>query len=146
MVEPHINSSGLVKLKVTQEISSVSDKTVQGVTSPVFTKRKIETSLVVQDGHTVIFGGLIQNQHNTNESGVPGLKNLPFLGSLFRWRGSSRERKELLVAITPRVVRNLKEAEEVMRDYQERIEQLRKQLSEEFRDFNFIRQNAEESP
>ncbi len=134
-VKPHINSSGLVKMEVTQEISSVSSQTVKGVTSPVFTKRKIETSLVVQDGHTVIFGGLIQNQHNTNESGVPGLKDLPLLGGLFRWRGSSRERKELLVAITPRVVRTLEEAEEVMKEYRQRIEELRQRLSEEFRDF-----------
>jgi len=144
MVKPHINSSGLVKLEVTQEISNVSDKTVQGVTSPVFTKRKIETSLVVQDGHTVIFGGLIQNQHNTNESGVPGLKDLPLLGGLFRWRGSSKERKELLVAITPRVVRNLREAEEVMKEYQQRIEELRQQLSEEFRDLGALQVHGQE--
>jgi len=133
-VKPHINSSGLVKLDVTQEISSVSDKTVQGVTSPVFTKRKIETSLVVQDGHTVILGGLIQNQHNTNETGVPLMKDIPILGGLFRWRGTKKDRKELLVAITPHVVRSAEEAENVMLEYRLRIEELKEKLSQEFKD------------
>ncbi len=133
-VKPHINSSGLVKLDVTQEISSVSDKTVQGVTSPVFTKRKIETSLVVQDGHTVILGGLIQNQHNTTETGVPLMKDIPVLGGLFRWRGTKKDRKELLVAITPRVVRSTEEAEKVMSEYRLRIEELKEKLSQEFKD------------
>lgn len=131
-VKPHINSSGLVKLEVSQEISSVSDKTYQGVQSPVFTKRKIETSLVVQDGHTVIFGGLIQNQHGRVRSGVPFLKDLPVLGGLFRWEGSKNDRKELLVAITPRVVRTMEEAEEVMAKYRERIQELRVKLEREF--------------
>jgi len=131
-VKPHINSSGLVKLDVTQEISSVSDKVVQGVSSPVFTKRRIETSLVVQDGHTVILGGLIQNQHNSNESGVPLLKDVPVLGGLFKWHGTKKDRKELLVAITPRVVRSTEEAERVMEDYRLRIEELKERLSREF--------------
>ncbi len=131
-VKPHINSSGLVKLEVSQEISSVSDKTYQGVQSPVFTKRKIETSLVVQDGHTVIFGGLIQNQHGRVRSGVPFLKDIPYLGGLFRWEGSKNDRKELLVAITPHVVRTMEEAERVMAQYRERIQRLREKLEQEF--------------
>jgi len=131
-VKPHINSSGLVKLDIVQEISSVSNKTVTGVISPVFTKRKIETSLVVQDGHTVIFGGLIQNQHSTNNSGVPGVKNIPIIGNFFKWKGDTKEKKELLVAITPRVIRNLEEAGNVMKDYRRKIDDLKKKLFEEF--------------
>ena len=134
-VKPHINSSGLVKLDIMQEISSVSDKVVQGISSPVFTKRKVETSLVVQDGQTVILGGLIQNQHNRNEVGVPLFKDIPAIGNLFKWHGTKKDRKELLIAITPKVIRNIEETNRVMSEYKERINELKELLAKEFKNF-----------
>ncbi len=127
-VKPHINSSGLVKLDITQEVSEASG-TIQGIDSPVISTRRMQTSLVVQNGHTVVLGGLIREKRDENESGVPILKDVPVLGNFFKWRTDSRNRTELLVAITPRVVRNMEEAEEVMRKFREKIEDLKLRLS-----------------
>lgn len=129
-VKPHINSSGLVKLDIVQEVST-AQKNYLGLDSPLFTKRRIETSLVVEDGQTVILGGLIDTRNEVGETGIPLLRNLPFLGKFFEWTTSSKDRTELFVAITPRVVRSREEAERVMKDFKRRIEDLRKRLEME---------------
>lgn len=130
-VKPHINSSGLVKLDIIQEVST-AQKNYLGLTdTPLFTKRRIETSLVVEDNQTVILGGLIDTRHEIGKTGIPLLRNLPLLGRFFEWSTSSRDRTELFVAITPRVVRSREEADRVMKDFKRRIEELRKRLEVE---------------
>jgi len=128
-VKPHINSSGLVKLDITQEVSEMAGTLLD---SPIISKRKMQTSLVVQDGHTVILGGLIKEKRDRGESGIPGLRKIPLVGHLFKWGNRYTERTELLVAITPRVVRNTEEAEIAMREFKARIEDLKRRLSQEF--------------
>ncbi len=127
-VKPHINSSGLVKLDIVQEISSAQKNYLGLTNTPLITKRKIETSLVVKNNQTVILGGLIDNRQEFAETGVPLLKDIPFLGHLFKWQKKTRDRTELLVAITPRVVRNQQEAEAVMYEFKEKIKALKSRL------------------
>jgi len=126
-VKPYINSSGLVKLDIEQEVSSAESNPL-GLDSPLFSKRKVRTSLVVQNNQTVVLGGLIRSQQEISEVGVPVLKDIPMMGHLFSWTQKNGKRTELLIAITPRVVRNLAEAQEVMKDFRKRIEQLRRKL------------------
>ncbi len=126
-VKPYINSSGLVKLEIEQEVSA-AQKNPLGLDSPLFSKRKIQTSLVVQDRQTIILGGLISSQNEKAEVGVPLFKDLPLLGNAFRWNTRGGKKTELLIAITPRVVRSLAEAEEVMKDFKERIKKLKDRL------------------
>lgn len=128
-VKPHINSSGLVKLDIVQEISSAQKNYLGLENTPLIIKRKIETSLVVKNNQTVILGGLIDNRKEIGETGVPILKNIPGLGNLFRWRKNTRDRTELLVAITPRVVRTYQEAELVMQEFKTKIEDLKRRLA-----------------
>ncbi len=128
-VKPHINSSGLVKLDIVQEISSAQRNYLGLENTPLIIKRKIETSLVVKNNQTVILGGLIDNRKEVGETGVPILKSIPGLGNLFRWRKNTRDRTELLVAITPRVVRNYQEAELVMQEFKTKIEDLKRRLA-----------------
>ena len=128
-VKPHINSSGLVKLDITQEVSEQAGTLLD---SPIISTRKIKTSLVVQDGHTIILGGLIKQKRDYGESGVPGLMRLPVVGHLFKWGNRNTEKTELLVAITPRVIKNLEEAEASMKEFKSRIEDLKRRLSQEF--------------
>ena len=126
-VKPFINSSGLVKLDVEQEVSQAHENYL-GLDSPLFSKRKIVTSLVVRNNQTIILGGLIDNKSERGETGIPLLRRLPGVGNFFKWQTHSAERTELLVAITPRVVRSMAEVEEVMHSYRQRIEQLKKVL------------------
>jgi len=103
-VTPRISSGGLVRLDVTQEYTDVYSETYAGLTTPSFVERSVKTKLVAKDGQTVVIGGLIQTKINKEKKGIPLLRDIPLIGFLFgSWR-KTRERTELIVAITPHVV------------------------------------------
>jgi len=129
-VKPHINSSGLVKLQIEQEVSS-AQKNFLGLNSPLISKRKLTTSLVVENNQTILLGGLIDQHREISHSGIPLLKDLPLIGNVFSWKTRSTDRTELLVAITPRVIRNRAEAQKLMKEFNQKIEELKRRLSEE---------------
>jgi general secretion pathway protein D len=104
-VSPRINSGGLVTLDIEQEVSNVNPTPAfQGINSPTFSQRKIDSKIVVQDGETISLAGLISDRQEKDKSGVPLLQDIPVLGALFSTRNHSSNRTELLVLITPRVV------------------------------------------
>lgn len=105
---PHISPDGYVTIKLTQEISNISGDTLQlteGVTSPIFSKREVDTNVTVRDGETVIIGGLIQSRDSQGENKVPILGDIPYLGVLFRSTNVSKSRTELMVVLTVDVLR-----------------------------------------
>ncbi len=119
-VKPHVNASGLVVLDVVQEVSNV----VPGADilgSPTISQRKIETIVAVQSGETVALGGLIQDQETDGYSGIPILSEIPLLGNLFKVTTKATKRTELLVLITPRVVRDQTEARLVTEELRRRL-------------------------
>ena len=88
-------------------------------------KKTIETGVAVQSGDTVMLGGLIQQNDSESTSGVPGLKNIPILGRLFGTTKKDNSRKELLVLITPTVIRGGGEdARELTEEYKKRFQGL----------------------
>ncbi len=108
-VTPRVNESGLVLLDVAQEVSAVVDSqnsTVSAQLSPTIQQRRIASSIAVQDGQTIALGGLIRDGRSRNRGGVPGLADVPVLGYLFGRASDQMERTELLVLLTPRVVRS----------------------------------------
>jgi general secretion pathway protein D len=125
-VLPQVNSKGLVNLQVRQEVSAVipGQASFGNTNSPAFSTREAETTLVVQDGATVIIGGIIDDAINSQRRGVPYLMDVPVLGRLFRSDNDSTDRTELLITITPSVIHNKEEAREVTDDFTARIEGL----------------------
>ena len=106
---PRINHEGMVKLDVAPEISSLSTSSVQispGVFAPIINSRKAKTTVTVQDGHTVILGGLITTSEDKREEKVPVVGDIPLLGWLFKHQRTVKARTELLIILTPHVVRN----------------------------------------
>ncbi|MCP4702715.1 MAG: type II secretion system secretin GspD [Gammaproteobacteria bacterium] len=101
-VTPHINEDGIVNMEISQEISSIGAPGIVG--SPSFKERKVETSVVVRDGTVIVLGGLIKTDTNDTFRGVPGLMNIPMLGSLFSTKTKSTVRSELVVMIMPQIV------------------------------------------
>ena len=81
---PQINSAGLVNMEITQEVSAVNSDNFGATNSPSFTSRETETTVVVQDGQSVLIGGIIDDQMRRSRSGVPFLMDIPVLGRLFR--------------------------------------------------------------
>lgn len=111
-VEPNINPDGWVYLKVAPEISDIADSSIQvgpGVFAPIFTNRKAETFVAVKDGETVVIGGLITTSESESESKVPLLGDLPLIGAAFRTTVRVKRKTELLLALTPRIVRTVED-------------------------------------
>ncbi len=108
-VTPRVNSGGLVTLDIAQEVSGIDTAAPQftfgtNITSPTFSERLVQSRVVVQDGQTVGLAGLITDNIQRGNSGIPFLKNVPVLGFLAGTQNNSRQRTELLVLITPHVV------------------------------------------
>lgn len=120
-VKPRVSSGGQVVLEIEQEVSSVSNTTTSGIDSPTISQRRIETTIAVSDGQTIALGGLIQNSRNQADTQLPGAGDIPILGGLFRDRNDTIGRTELLVLITPRVIRNGSEARSVTEELRQRI-------------------------
>ncbi len=121
-VKPRVSSSGQVVLDIEQEVSSVSNTTTSGIDSPTISQRKIETSVVVSDGQTIALGGLIEESRNRTNAKVPGAGDVPVLGALFRNRKDKIGRTELLVLITPRVIRDGNESKAITNELRNRIQ------------------------
>jgi general secretion pathway protein D len=119
-ITPHVSEGRNVRLKLSLEVTSLDRlATVQtGLTAvkPVTNKRTIDTTVLVQDNHTVVIGGLIDDNRTSNETKVPGLGDIPLLGWLFKTQSDANQRTNLYVFLTPRVVKNAEEADKLVSD------------------------------
>jgi general secretion pathway protein D len=120
-VMPRVNAGGLITLDISQEVSDVVKTTSSNIDSPTFEERKVRSRVVVQDGQTVGLAGLIRDTASQDNSGVPFLKDIPILGSLASNQDNTRTRTELLILITPRVVRDQREARALTQDMRARL-------------------------
>jgi general secretion pathway protein D len=103
---PHLLQDGEVAIHASIEISSVgADVTVGGVSEPTFCERKIEHDIRLKEGETSVLGGLIQSTLTNIVGGVPGLGDVPVLKYLFSTTHAERNDQEVLIMLTPRVVR-----------------------------------------
>ncbi|MBK9185314.1 MAG: type II secretion system secretin GspD [Moraxellaceae bacterium] len=110
-VKPHIGEGGTVKLEVEQEVSSVVPS-VAGVNSAdlITNKRSIKTTILADDGQTIVLGGLIQDDNSQSVSEVPLLSKIPLLGHLFRSKSHSQTKRNLLVFLQPIILRDSQNA------------------------------------
>lgn len=115
-VTPFITSDGFVEMIVAPEISSVSDSSVNitggtnnVVAAPIINIRSADTVVVTPDGQTIVIGGLMQTQKVKTENKVPLLGDIPLLGALFKHKVTSDAKTELLIFLTPTIVRDSRE-------------------------------------
>ncbi len=104
LVKPHVTADGSVNLevKINRDEPDFGNRGARG--DPTILKREVETELLVQDGHTAVIGGIYTRNSSRSLSQVPVLGDIPILGVLFQKRGSTDQRGELVVFITPRIV------------------------------------------
>jgi len=125
-VTPRINPEGFVKLEVHPEISSLDESTVdisEGVKAIIINEVTADTTVNVQDGHTIILGGLITTQDNDIEDKIPFFGDLPWVGVLFRTMKRKPERRELLIILTPHVMHKIEDADA---DADKQLQRMRK--------------------
>lgn len=123
-VTPRVNSGGLVTLDIEQEVSQVVPTTTSSINSPTIQQRKIKSRVVVQDGETIGLGGLIKDNSNISNQGLPWLTDVPVLGALFGTRSNAASRTELLILLTPRVIRDQRSARALTEDLRARFGRL----------------------
>ena len=102
-VRPQISDNGIVKMQIFQEVSSIETNTLTGY---ILNKRNIETNVVVDDGQIIVLGGLIEDVYEDKSQGIPFLKDIPYLGALFRSDSKKRVKSNLLVFIRPYILRD----------------------------------------
>jgi general secretion pathway protein D len=120
-VTPRINESGRVQLEIEQEVSSVVKTTTSNIDSPTIQQRRVKTTVVVNDGEVLALGGMIQDQASKTSSQIPILGDLPGLGAIFSDRSNSVKKTELVILITPRVVRDGAESRLVTEEYRRKM-------------------------
>jgi len=108
-ITPNINEDQFVRLKIDQQVTKLTGTGEQSAT-PTTLKRTAKTTVVIKDNETVVIGGLIDDSTSIDAQQVPCLGDIPFLGWLFKTRGSGREKSNLFVFITPHIIRNQAEA------------------------------------
>ena len=123
-VQPRVNPGGLVYLNVQQQVSSIVPNSTNSQGNSTIQQRAVGTQIAVQSGQTVLLGGLIQQNESVTDNGIPGLNRIPWLGRLFGTTDHNRNRTELIVLITPRVITSSEEAKQVTDEYQRKFESL----------------------
>jgi general secretion pathway protein D len=121
-VTPRVNANGVVTLDVIQEISNVVKNGDATTLTPTISQRKVQSSIAVASGQTVLLGGLISNRNEKNRSGLPILGDIKGWGDLFSTNNNSSERTELIIFIRPQIIRDGIDAQLV-------AEELRSKLS-----------------
>jgi general secretion pathway protein D len=127
-VLPQVNSEGLVNLQIRQEVSQIASATTGGISSPTFSTRESETTVVVQSGETIVIGGIIDDAVDRTRTGVPYLMDIPVVGRAFRVDSDRVRRTELVVLLTPHVVRDRQESRAATEAFKYRLEGLRRDL------------------
>ena len=102
-VTPHITPEGSVIMKV--EAKNDSQGATGATGQPAINKKKATTEVLVRDGETAVIGGILQISRNENEQAVPWLSKIPLLGYLFRKDTTSTSNRELLIFITPKIIK-----------------------------------------
>lgn len=113
-VLPRITADGYVAMDITQTANDLNGYT--SFNAPIVNQREATTSVAVKDGETIILGGIIRNQVTSTVNKIPLLGDIPFLGNLFKSTSKDKQKTELLVFLTPRVIRSPEEAKKLFED------------------------------
>jgi type II secretory pathway component GspD/PulD (secretin) len=143
-IRPTINPDGYVTLAVLQEVSNATNQTQFG--APIISTREAETRLLVQDGHTVVIGGLIDHQRDASNSGIPILKDIPLLGGLFRSSSRNKSSTELFLFLVPHVLYTDDDVDDATRRVRGRTEHLDRALPDSIPLFWRERQDTMATP
>jgi general secretion pathway protein D len=127
-IKPQISEGGLVKLQIYEESSTVDSNTATNAYGPSYTKRSLETNVLVEDGQLIVLGGLLSDSYNESVQKTPFLGDLPLLGALFRYETKARTKDNLMLFLRPYVVRTAEQSDALTNDRYNRINGIRENL------------------
>lgn len=127
-ITPEITSTSFIALDVKQELSDIDDTTTysNATSAPVFSYRTVETNMTIQNGKTMVIGGLIKETKKDSLESLPIIDSIPFLRRLFGSTDASAQRSEILLLITGTIVNEKSEVEDMIRKYNDAVKTLRR--------------------
>jgi len=120
-ITPRVNASGLVVLDISEEISQAGATNTSTLQSPTISQRRVTSTVAVSDGETIGLAGLITDNRNDSDAGLPWLKDLPLVGWLFGVTNNQLTRTELIMLITPHVIRGRQDADAVTQELRQKL-------------------------
>ena len=120
-ITPRINDGGRVVLDIEQEVSTAVQTTTSGIVSPTIQQRRIKTTVSVDDGNCIVLGGLIQDKATNTRNQTPLVGDIPILGNLFKQKDDNITRVELLIAITPKIVKDNGQIRAIAAEFRDKI-------------------------
>ena len=127
-VTPHINSSGIVTITLTQQFSSAFPNATSQIVAPVINKSSFQTSVVLADGEPLALGGIITTTNSVAKDRIPGLGEIPFVGALFGTTTQKTERNEIVLMLTPHVLQNMPQAASQSQEFLDRMRETKKDM------------------
>jgi general secretion pathway protein D len=123
-VKPQVNDSGGITLDVAQEVSQAGANTTSGIVAPVIGKSSVTSTIVIDNGQTIALGGFIRENHETDKNRIPVLGRIPVFGALFGSTTRGHTRTELIILITPHVLRNRNDADLATQDLRAKLKEI----------------------
>jgi general secretion pathway protein D len=123
-VLPRVNANGTIQLEIDQEISNVVNPDQQTLT-PTISQRRVHSSVVITSGQTVLLAGLISEREQLSRSGIPGLRDIKFLGDLLGNTTGTKQRSEIIIFIRTRLMQNSIDAGAVTEEFREKLRMMR---------------------
>lgn len=120
-VTPQVNASGMVRLEIAQNVSDVTATTSSTINSPTIQNRSLVSTVSVRNGDMVMLGGLIRQQAQAADSGLPLLHDLPVIGPLFGQKNNTASRTELVILIRPVIAASANDTVEITREMQRKF-------------------------
>lgn len=120
-ITPRISENGRVLLEIEQEVSDVVPTTTSNIDSPTIQQRRVKTTVAVNDGESIVLAGLMQDTNTITKKQIPIVGQLPIVGNLFKDKDDEIKRTELLIAITPQIVKDAHQMRAIASEFRDRM-------------------------
>lgn len=129
-ITPRVNPSGVITMVINQEVSAPIPPVAGGIQSPSFSKRTVQTQITMEDGDTIAIGGIINENETYSTGGLPVLHRIPLMGYLFGSKSTSKDRTELIVFLTARVIYDTNQLTDATEELKSGLRRLQKVIKE----------------
>ena len=120
-ITPRVGDNGRIQLDIEQEVSEVKRTNTSGLDSPTIAQRRVKTIVAVDDGQSIVLAGLMRDHNEVGHDKVPLIGDIPLVGNLFKSKNDTISRTELLIAITPHVVKDARQIRGVADEFRDRL-------------------------
>ena len=120
-ITPRVSDDGNVLLEIEQEVSDAVATTSSSIDSPTIQQRRVKTTVSVRDGESIVLTGFMQDRSSRVRDQVPLLGDIPFIGNAFKNKTDTIKRTELVIAITPHIVKNSQQLQGITADFRDKL-------------------------